>query len=74
MDYIQFNEVTKTYGYEKILNEISFKIHSNENIGLIGNNGCGKTTLFKIIMGIESFDKSKMGSVTVRKKDRKSVG
>ena len=67
MDYIQFFEVTKTYGYEKILNEISFKIHSNENIGLIGNNGCGKTTLFKIIMGIESFDKSKMGSVTIRK-------
>ncbi len=67
MDYIQFNEVTKTYGYEKILKEISFKIQSGESIGLIGNNGSGKTTLFKIILGIESFDKSKHGSVSIRK-------
>lgn len=67
MDLIHFYEVTKTYGYEKVLNEISFMIHSGENIGLLGNNGCGKTTLFKIIMGIESYDKSKDGKVNVRK-------
>ncbi|MDX1359457.1 MAG: ATP-binding cassette domain-containing protein, partial [Clostridia bacterium] len=66
MEYIQFFDVSKTYGYEKILNEVSFKICRGDKIGLIGNNGSGKTTLFKIILGIESYDKSKMGRVIIR--------
>lgn len=56
MDYIQFDKITKSFGYEKLLDAVSFKICSNEHIGLIGNNGCGKTTLFKLILGIEAPD------------------
>ena len=56
MDYIQFDKITKSFGYEKLLNAVSFKVCSNEHIGLIGHNGCGKTTLFKLMLGLESPD------------------
>jgi len=56
MDYLQFDKITKSFGYKKLLDAVSFKVCSNEHIGLIGNNGCGKTTLFKLMLGLESPD------------------
>ncbi len=45
--------LSKYYGIETIFDNISLKINSNEKIGLVGPNGCGKTTLIKMITGIE---------------------
>ncbi len=43
---------------EQILNEINFKITDNSRIALVGRNGCGKTSLLKIISGEYSLNKS----------------
>ena len=48
--------ITKSYGIECILDQVSFTVNSGDKIGLIGVNGAGKTTLMKILMGIESKD------------------
>lgn len=40
-----------SYGDELIFNNINFKINKNEKIALIGRNGCGKSTILKIING-----------------------
>ncbi len=48
--------ITKFYGIDCILDEISFTVNTGDKIGLIGINGAGKTTLMKILMGIESKD------------------
>ena len=46
---IQVNNITKLYGEQKALDEISFNIHSGEIVGFLGPNGAGKSTMMKII-------------------------
>ena len=46
----------KSYGIQRILQDISFSISNNERIGLIGPNGSGKTTLMRILAGSEQPD------------------
>ena len=42
---ISLNNVKKTYGFKNILNDISFEIKAGERVALIGDNGCGKSTI-----------------------------
>lgn len=44
-------ELKKSFGQLKVLQDVSFKIYAGERVGLIGYNGTGKTTLLKILMG-----------------------
>jgi len=46
---IEATNLTKLYSTQKALDNVSFKINSNEIVGLIGPNGAGKSTLMKII-------------------------
>ena len=48
---LQLNKVSKSFGTDEILNDITFSVNENDRIGIIGRNGCGKTTLLNIISG-----------------------
>lgn len=47
----QIRHADVEYGAYKILNDINFEIHDKEKIAIVGRNGCGKTTLLKLIAG-----------------------
>lgn len=55
-DVLAVENINKFFGDFKLLNDINFNIYKREHVGIIGANGIGKSTLFKIILGEESHD------------------
>ena len=49
---IELQNISKSYGARKLIDDYSYIFLKNDRIGIIGPNGCGKTTLLKIINGI----------------------
>jgi len=58
---VQLNGVSKWFGSQNVLRDVTFQINPTEKLGLIGANGAGKTTLLKIVSGVYAPD---TGSVT----------
>ena len=48
---ITINDLSMSFGARDLFNKISFALEENDKLGIIGTNGCGKSTLFKIILG-----------------------
>lgn len=65
----QINKGAKQYGAETVFEDIQFEIRDNEKIAVIGRNGCGKTTLLKIIANEESLDRG-----TIHKDAKTAIG
>ena len=60
MSLVELQNVTKMYDPDIILDDISISIAPGDRLGLIGRNGCGKTTLLKIMCGILTDFKGKV--------------
>ncbi len=59
---LSISHISKIFGYQPVLNNVSFILNAQERIGLVGANGVGKSTLLKIITGeIEADD----GTITL---------
>jgi ATP-binding cassette, subfamily F, member 3 len=59
---LSVHHIYKTYGIQPILQDISFSVSHSERIGLIGPNGCGKTSLMRILAGMEQPDSGTIAS------------
>lgn len=57
---IQISQVSKFYGSQKALDQVSFEIGTGELVGFLGPNGSGKSTLMKIITGYLASDEGKV--------------
>lgn len=67
---LQFKDVSFSYGNVRVFESISFHIHQGEFVALSGANGTGKTTILKLILGLECPEK---GSVRLLGNDPRSV-
>ena len=60
MNILNLEHISKTFGEKRIFDDISYGIHDGDKIGIIGINGTGKTTLLKIIAGLEETDEGQV--------------
>ncbi len=57
-------ELTLSYGNQRLLTGVTLAVSAGEKVGLVGRNGCGKTSLLKILTGLEKAD---TGELSVRR-------
>ncbi len=53
---VKLNNISVSFGENTVLNGINFVVNDNDKIALIGRNGCGKSTLIKVITGEQEID------------------
>ncbi len=64
MIVLSCNNLTKSFGVENLFHDVSFAINENDRIAIVGNNGTGKSTLLKMILGTE--DISNNGNTDIK--------
>ena len=64
---IQLTNLSKSFGGQTLFKNLNLKVTARQKIGLIGRNGTGKSTLFKLILGEESYDE---GEISIPKNYR----
>ena len=60
MKEYKIENLHKTYGTKTLLNGIDFAIRTGDRVGLIGPNGTGKSSLLKVIAGLDNYDEGSM--------------
>ena len=73
---IKIFNLNKSYGdLSPVLSDISFEVDNGEFVFLTGKSGAGKTTLFKVLFGLEKFDKGQIlvGGINVGKLNEKNL-
>ena len=71
---LNIENIYKYFNGELLLKDISLTVEDRESVGLIGSNGCGKTTLLNIITGRESFDRTADGLGSVNISSKATIG
>lgn len=61
---LDVNKLAKNFGYGQLFEDLSFTLNEGESVAIVGPNGCGKSTILKIIAGLETADK---GTVNIKK-------
>jgi len=57
---LRLNDVYKSYGGTSVLSGVSFQVNRGDKIGLVGRNGAGKTTIFRLLCGSETADRGEV--------------
>lgn len=60
MDILTLSHVSKAFGSNKVIDDLSFSVADHEIFGFIGKNGAGKTTTMKMILGLLPYDRGEI--------------
>ena len=63
MIILSAQNIAKSFGVNAVLRDVSFTIQQGDRIGLVGVNGCGKSTLMRIVAGLDAPDSGEMAIV-----------
>ena len=69
-DALSANNVQKTYGGRRVVDDVSVTVRQGEIVGLLGANGAGKTTTFYMLVGLEQTER---GNITLNERDVTSL-
>ena len=72
--FIDITQLSKSFGQQKVLDNIDFQLKKSEIIGLIGPSGSGKSTLIKTMVGKEKADTGKALVLDKIMTERKILG
>ena len=64
MIILDVNKLAKNFGYGALFEDLSFSLNEGESLSIVGPNGCGKSSLLKIIAGVYKQDS---GTVSIKK-------
>ena len=65
MIILDINKLSKDFGYGRLFDSVSFSLNEGESISIVGPNGCGKSTILKMIMGLVKIDS---GAINIKKR------
>ena len=71
MSLIHVQELEKSFGERTLFRDVTFDVFEQDHVGLVGVNGCGKTTLLNMIAGLEPHDGA--GQLAVSRSARVAV-
>ena len=60
MEIIRLEHVTKSFDGQKVLDDLSLSVNEGEFLTVIGRSGCGKTTMLRLINGLQKPDSGKV--------------
>lgn len=67
MIILDVQNLSKNFGYGPLFENVTFSLNEGESISIVGPNGCGKSTILKMIAGLETVDN---GNVFIKKRSR----
>ena len=66
MIILSANRLSKGYGTDVILTDVSFHVNAGDRVGIVGRNGAGKTTLLKLLTGELTADEGEFFVLTAK--------
>ena len=72
MNILNIEHVSKVFGEKVVLDDVSYGVHQGDKIGIIGINGTGKSTILKIIGGLEEPDEGQVITMWLRGSGRRT--
>lgn len=77
-DLLLVEEISKSFGGQKVLDNLSFAVRAGEFLSVLGPSGCGKTTLLRILIGLLPADSGRLllrgQEITRQPPDKRSMG
>jgi ATP-binding cassette, subfamily F, member 3 len=67
MSILTITDLEKSFGVDLLFSGVTFSINAGQKMGLVGRNGCGKTTLLRIVMGLETADGGRVSLASGRR-------